>query len=93
MQRVTDPRLALLLSLEYAREDRVVESLAQTVKNHAFSQEELESIKPELYELARASGKVREKLIEMKFDGPDFAPERIGVLGNTNLFTLVPTGR
>lgn len=84
-----DPGLALLISMELAREKNEPD-LMDCVTGHKFTQAEIAVIKPDVYRIARQSKLVRDKLIEMKFDAPELSPESLRELENTNFFRLVP---
>jgi len=80
-----EPGLALLVSMELAREEKDA-SLMDVVQGHKLTQTEMAAIKPDLYRIARESTLVRDKLAQMKFDLPDLSPEALNELSNTNWF-------
>jgi hypothetical protein len=84
-----DPGLALLISMEVAREKKDA-SILDAFASHKFSEAEIAVIKHDLYRIARASKLVRDKLIELKFDAPELSAAALRELENTNLFTLAP---
>jgi hypothetical protein len=87
-----DPGLALLASMELAREQKNA-SLMDVVAGHKFSTAEMDVIKPDVYRIARESKFVRDKLLSMKLDAPALSSEILTELGRTNLFELVPEGK
>lgn len=85
-----DPGLALLVSLELAREKQITNSLDIIVTEHKFSASEIASIKPDVYRLAHQSVLVLNKLKVLKLEVPEFAPEALRELEHTNFLKLVP---
>jgi hypothetical protein len=90
MMQIKDPGLALVTSLELAAEKQDNSYLDSIVSNHKYSEEEIASIKPDIYRLAHEYKSVFDKLKAMKLDAPEFSPEALRELENTSLFTLVP---
>jgi hypothetical protein len=90
LKKIEEPKLALLVSLELTIEKQDTGYLDAIVSKHKYSEEEIASIKPELYRMARSSKAVRDKLMGMKFEVPALSPEVLNGLGNTNFLTLVP---
>jgi len=88
LKQVQDPRLALLWSLELTRAKMDTSYLDVMVSGHQFSEAEIAGIKPDIYDIVRESKLVREKLAKMKLDAPEFSPENLRELDNTNLFLL-----
>jgi hypothetical protein len=84
-----DPGLALLVSMELAREKKEP-SFIDCVAGHKFTEAEIAVIKPDVYRIARVSKLVRDKLVQMTFDAPELSPASLRDLENTNLFSLVP---
>jgi len=84
-----DPGLALITSMELARETQD-SSIMEVVSDHKFTETEIATIKPDVYRIARESKLVRDKLLAMKFDLPELSSEALNELANTNYFTLVP---
>jgi hypothetical protein len=87
-----DPGLALLTSMELARENND-SRLMEVVADHKFTGAEIAMIKPELYRIARESKLVREELLKMHFDVPELSVTALSELESTNFFTLVPEDR
>jgi hypothetical protein len=90
IKRIENPDLALLASLQLTREKQDTSYLDAIVDKHTYTAEEITSIKPELYRMARSSKAVRDKLRAMKFQVPELSPETLDELADTNLFTLIP---
>lgn len=86
------PGLALLVSMELARERNDVSDLRMSF-SHRFSLEETASVKADLIRIARASKLVRTNLAKMTFDDPELAPETWQGLDETNLFKVVSPSR
>jgi hypothetical protein len=84
-----DPGLALLVSMELAREKKDA-TLMDCVAGHKFTKAEIAEIKPDVYRIARQSKLVRDKLVEMKFEAPELSPESLRALESTNYFTVMP---
>ena len=84
-----DPGLALLMSMELAKEKKDA-SLMDCVAGHKFTEAEMAVMKPDVYRIARASKLVRDKLVQMKLDAPELLPDSLRELEKTNFFTLVP---
>ena len=90
LAKIQEPGLALLTSLEQAREKQDTGYLDAIVNAHKFSEAEIASIKPNIYRLAHESKLALDKLKSMKLNVPDFSQEALRELEDTNLFTLVP---
>lgn len=90
LTKITNPNLALLASLQLARENQDTTYLDAVVSKHTYTEEEIASIQPELDRMARSSKAVRDKLKEMKSQVPELSPEVLDELANTNFFELVP---
>lgn len=90
LKKIKNPSLALLTSLQLAKEKRDTSYLDKLVSKHTFNEAEIVAIKPELYRMARSSKAVRDKLLAMKSQVPELSPQAIGELEKTNFFTLVP---
>jgi beta-lactamase regulating signal transducer with metallopeptidase domain len=88
LKKIGEPKLALIASLEMAREKADTSYLDAIVSKHKYSEEEIASIEPELYRMARQSKAVRDKLIGMKFQVAALSPEVLNGLENTNFLTL-----
>jgi hypothetical protein len=84
-----DPGLALVTSMELAREQQDPSTM-DMVAGHKFTEAEIAVIKPDVYRIARESKLVRDKLIQMKFEAPELSPAGLHELENTNLFILAP---
>ena len=79
-----DPGLALLVSMEMARESKNP-AIMETAARHKFTAGEVQAIKPDLCRIARESKLVRDKLLDMKTDLPGLPPEDLQDLGNSNI--------
>ena len=90
LRQIKNPGLALVTSLELTRANRDTSYLDAIVSKHTYSEAEIVSIKPDVYRLAHESKLVLDKLKAMKIDVPEFSPEALHELEDTNLFTLVP---
>jgi len=90
LRQIKNPGLALVTSLELTRANRDTSYLDTIVSKHTYSEAEIVSIKPDVYRLAHESPLVLDKLKAMKIDVPEFSPEALHELEDTNLFTLVP---
>ena len=84
-----DPGLALVTSMELARETKNTGNM-DVVSGHKFTESEIAEVKPDVYLIARQSKLVRDKLLAMKFDVPELSAAALTELADTNLFTLVP---
>ncbi len=84
-----DPGLALLVSMDLAREKKDP-GLMDCVAGHKFTEAEVAVIKPDVFRIARQSKLVRDKLIQMKFDAPELSPVSLRELEKTNSFELLP---
>jgi hypothetical protein len=92
LRQIKDPGLALVTSLELAREKQGTNYLYldSIVSQHKFTEAEIANIKPDVYRLAHESPLMLDKLKAMKLDVPEFSPKALSELADTNLFTLVP---
>jgi hypothetical protein len=90
---IHDPRLALLVSLQWTRELKDASFLDDVIRGHSFSEKEIASIQPDLYWMARESTLVRDKLLKMNLEVPDLSPERLHELERTICFMLVPEAK
>lgn len=90
--QIKDPSLALVISLELAREKQGTNYLYldAIIQKHKFSEAEIASIKPDVYRLAHESPLALDKLKAMKLEAVEFSPKALDELADTNLFTLVP---
>jgi hypothetical protein len=90
LNKIKNPDLALLALLQLTREGKDSSYLDNTISKHTYSEDEIASIKPELYRMARSSKVVRDKLKELKSQVSDLSPEALDELANTNFLTIVP---
>jgi hypothetical protein len=89
--KIKDPQLALVLSLELARNKQDLPYLDSIVSQHKFTEPEIASIKPDVYRLAHESPLALDKLKALKVDVPEFSAKALRELADTtNVFTLVP---
>jgi hypothetical protein len=89
LANVQDPALALVLSLELAREKQDPSYLDDIINKHKYSEAEINSIKPDIYRLAHESKLALKKLKSMKVDASGFSTEALRELEDTNIFTLM----
>lgn len=92
LKNIKDPCLAVLVSLQLTRESKDTSYVDQIVSQHSFTEEEINSIKPEMLRMARSSNAVREKIRAMHLTGPEFSPGALRELENTNFLDVVPNG-
>ena len=92
LTQISDPGLALVTSLELAREKQGTNYLYldTIVSQHKFTEAEVASIKSDVYRLAHESPLALDKLRAIKLDVQEFLPKALDELADTNLFTLVP---
>ena len=93
LTQIKDPSLALVTSLELAREKQDTSYLDSIIRQHKYSKTEIDSIKADIYQLAHKSKLALNKLKALKLDVPEFSPKALDQLENTNIFTLVPVGK
>jgi hypothetical protein len=89
VERIKDPKLALVALLELTREKQNTSHLDSIISKHNFSETEIASIKSDVFRLAHESKLVLDKLKAMKLDVPEFSPEALRELESTNIFTLI----
>jgi len=89
LKNIKDPCLALLVSLQLVREGKDTSYVDQIVSQHSFTEDEINSIKTEMIRMARSSNTVREKIRAMHLAGPEFSPDGLRDLENTNFLELV----
>jgi hypothetical protein len=89
LRHVQDARLALLMDLEFTRTAEDTTVLDGVIRGHTFSPEEVASIKPDLFRIARGSKLVRQKLSILASQLPEGLVRSLEDLERTNLFTLV----
>ena len=92
LKNIKDPCLAVLVSLQLTRESKDTSYVDQIVSQHSFTEEEIYSIKPEMLRMARSSNAVREKIQSMHLTVPEFSPDALRELENTNFLEAVPNG-
>jgi len=92
LKNIKDPCLAVLVSLQLTRESKDTSYVDQIVSQHSFTNEEIDSIKPEIIRMARSSNAVREKIRTMHLAGPEFSQDALRELENTNFLEVVPSG-
>jgi len=92
LTQINDPGLALVTSLELAREKQGTNYLYldTIVSQHKFTEAEIGSIKSDVYRLVHESPLALDKLKSLKLDVPEFSPKALDELADTNIFTLVP---
>jgi hypothetical protein len=90
LKNIKDPCLAVLVSLQLTRESKDTSYVDQIVSHHSFTEEEINSIKPEMIRTARSSNAVREKIQSMHLTGSEFSPDALRELENTNFLEVVP---
>ena len=90
VRHVKDPRLALLVSLELAKEGSNSGHLDAIVSKHEYSESEIASIRSDIYRIAFKSKLAVNKLKSMRLKVSEFSPQTVGGLERTNLFTPVP---
>lgn len=90
LDKIQDPGLALLKSLEQSRGKQDTSYLDAIVSAHKFSEVEIASVKPDIYRLVHESPLALDKLKTMKLEVLEFSPKAVEELADTNLFTLVP---
>jgi len=88
--KIKDPGLALVLSMELARNNQDVPYLDTIISQHKFTESEIASIKPDVYRLAHESPLALDKLKALKLEVPVFSPNALDELADTNIFTLIP---
>jgi len=93
LRQIKNPDLALLASLQLTREKQDASFLDAIVTKHVYSEAEIASIKPEVDRMARSSKAVRDKLMEIKSQVPEFSSRVLDELADTNLFILVPEAK
>jgi hypothetical protein len=91
IRHISDPRLALVTCLELTREDQDASYLEPLIREHKYSQEEVDSVVSDVYRIIRASVPARKKLLSLRLDVPRFSAETLGQLGTTNLFSIAGT--
>jgi hypothetical protein len=92
LPRLKDPGVALLASLELAREKSGSSYLDEIVNGHKFTEAEIVPLLPDICRMAHGSGLVLAKLKTMKFDVPELSEEALRAMDYSNLLTLVPAG-
>jgi hypothetical protein len=90
LMQIKDANLALIASLELAREKQDSTNLDGIISKHKYIEEEIANIRPDIYRLVNESPLVLDKLRAMKLDIPEFSPSALRDLEETNVFTLVP---
>lgn len=78
--QIKDPSLALIMSLELAKEKQEDRRLDKIVRDHEFSIEEINNIEPDIYRLFNESKLVRAKLKTLQLETPQFSPKSSGEL-------------
>ena len=86
-----DPGLALVASMELARETKDPDVL-DIFLGHRFTAKEVSEVKPDVYRIARESKLIRDKLISMKIGVPELSTAALSELANTNIFRLPISG-
>jgi hypothetical protein len=92
LKKIENSDLALLASLQLTREKQDTSYLDAIVSKHTYSEAEIAGIKPELVRIARSSKAVRDKLKVINLNAPEFSPQALDELANTNFLMLVPAG-
>ena len=90
IRHIKDPDLALVASLDLARENQDTSYLDSIVSQHKFTEAEIACIKPDVYRLVHESKVALDKLKAMRLDVPEFSSKALDELEDRNIFTLVP---
>jgi len=90
LDKIQNAGLALLVSLELARENMDGGNVDAIIGRHKYTYNEINSILPELTRMARTSKAVRDKLLRMNLPIGDLIQPDISKLEDANYLTKVP---
>ena len=93
LDHVQDPCLALIVLSQLEKEHRRIPYIDALVTSHSYSEEELASVRSDVFRLAREAPSILKRLEALNLSSALFSAEAFKELTDTNLLVAVPDSK